>query len=173
MLRAILLLTVSLVAVPSSAVAQARTDDPIRELLSEVRLLRQALERAATTGTRIQLLVARVQLQEQRVGDLSRRLDGARSELRDLERVLAPTGQEVESFEEKAAQSTDPQERRGAEQHAARMKVQLAGMERRRQELTNDDAMLSQQLSTEQNRLADFNERLEQLEQSLIVREKR
>lgn len=167
-----MLLLVACLFVPSAAFAQARTDDPIRELLSEVRLLRQALERAATTGTRIQLLVARLQLQEQRISDLSRRLDGVRSELRDIERGLAPMGQQLESFEEAVAQGTDADERRAAEQQVAVMKAQLAGMDRRRQELTSDEALLSQQLSAEQNRWVDFNERLEQLEQSL-ARERR
>lgn len=168
MICRMLLLAGCLLAISSAVFAQARTDDPIRELLSEVRLLRQSLERAATTGTRIQLLVARVQLQEQRMGDLSRRLDSVRSEMRDLERGTGPMGQQVESFEETVAQTADPEERRAAEQQVAMMKTQLAGMERRRQDLTNDEAFLSQQLSTEQNRWADFNERLEQLEQSLV-----
>ena len=167
MVRATLLLMMCVVLSPAAARAQARPDDPIRELLSEVRLLRQALERAATTGTRIQLLVARVQLQEQRISDLSRRLDGVRSELRDIDRGLAPMSEQLASFEEAASGSDDPQERKAAEQQVGMMKAQVTGMERRRQELTTDEAFLAQQLATEQNRWVEFNERLEQLERSL------
>jgi hypothetical protein len=166
--RGFLLLIACLFATLPAFAAQAPpADDPIRELLSEVKLLRQALERAATTGTRIQLLVARVQLQEQRISDLSRRLDSVRAELRDLDRATAQTNQQLIMFEQAAAESSDRLEREAAEQQAATMKAQIAAMERRKQEITGDEAFLAQQLSTEQNRWLDFNDRLEQLERSL------
>jgi chromosome segregation ATPase len=168
MIRGTLFLIVCLFTIPCSSAAQTtRSDDPIRELLSEVRLLRQALERAATTGTRIQLLVARVQLQEQRISDLSRRLDSVRAELRDLDRGIAPMSEQMAAFEESISTTENANERQAAEQQVAMFKAQVAAMERRRQELTSDEAFLAQQLSTEQNRWAGFNERLEQLERSL------
>ena len=166
MLRRWLLLAVCLFVVPSVAFAQARTDDPIRELLTEVKLLRQALERASTVGTRIQLLVARVQLQEQRIGDLSRRLDGVRSELRDVERELNVMSPQVTAMQE-AAQAEDPNDRRAAEQAAATLNSQLEALERRRQELTGEEGLLSQQIAAEQGRWIDFNNRLEELEKAL------
>lgn len=167
MMRGCLLLTVMLVAVPSTAMAQAsRADDPIRELLSEVRLLRQALERASTVGTRIQLLVARVQLQEQRIGDLSRRLDSVRAELRDVERESNGLAPQVAAMQE-STQAEDPQERRAAEQAAAMLNSQVETLERRRQELSGEEGLLAQQIAAEQGRWTDFNNRLEQLERSL------
>jgi chromosome segregation ATPase len=166
MLRRWLLLAVCLFVVPSVAFAQARTDDPIRELLTEVKLLRQALERASTVGTRIQLLVARVQLQEQRIGDLSRRLDGVRSELRDVERELNVMSPQVTAMQE-AAQAEDPNDRRAAEQAAATLNSQLEALERRRQELTGEEGLLSQQIAAEQGRWIEFNNRLEELEKAL------
>jgi chromosome segregation ATPase len=166
MTRGCLLLTVLLVAVPSLAAAQARADDPIRELLSEVKLLRQALERASTVGTRIQLLVARVQLQEQRIGDLSRRLDTVRAELRDVEREANALAPQVAAMQE-TAQAEDPQERRAAEHGAAMLNSQADALERRRTELTNEEGRLAQQIAAEQGRWTDFNNRLEQLERSL------
>ena len=167
MIRGCLLLTVMLVAVPPIASAQAaRPDDPIRELLSEVRLLRQALERASTVGTRIQLLVARVQLQEQRIGDLSRRLDSVRAELRDVERESTALAPQVAAMQE-SAQAEDPHERRAAEQAAAMLNSQVETLERRRQELSGEEGLLAQQIAAEQGRWTDFNNRLEQLERTL------
>ena len=66
-----LVLLLGLTLIPVTAHAQAPVVDPIRELLTEVRALRIAMERSATVGARIQLLVARVQLQEQRIAELS------------------------------------------------------------------------------------------------------
>jgi chromosome segregation ATPase len=167
MMRGCLLLTVMLVAVPPTASAQAaRPDDPIRELLSEVRLLRQALERASTVGTRIQLLVARVQLQEQRIGDLSRRLDSVRAELRDVERESTGLAPQVAAMQE-TMQAEDPHERRAAEQAAAMLNSQMETLERRRQELSGEEGLLAQQIAAEQGRWTDFNNRLEQLERTL------
>jgi chromosome segregation ATPase len=166
MFRRCLLLSVCLSAVPSAALAQARGDDPIRELLSEVKLLRQALERASTIGTRIQLLVARVQLQEQRIGDLSRRLDNVRAELRDVDREVTTVTPQVEMMTE-AAQTDDPEERKAAEQAASMVRSQLDALERRRAELAGEEGLLSQQIAAEQNRWTDFNSRLEELERSL------
>jgi len=166
MVRGCVLLVVCLFVVPPAALAQARTDDPIRELLSEVRLLRQALERASTVGTRIQLLVARVQLQEQRIGDLSRRLDAVRAELREVEREISGVTPQVEMMTE-AAQTEDVNERRAAEQAASMVRAQLDALERRRQELAGEEGLLSQQIAAEQGRWTDFNTRLEELEKTL------
>jgi chromosome segregation ATPase len=166
MIRGCLLLTVCLFGVSSPGVAQTRTDDPIRELLTEVRLLRQALERAATVGTRIQLLVARVQLQEQRIGELSRRLDSVRAELRDVERETTALAPQVASMQE-ATQAEDPNDRRAAEQAAAMLNSQLETLERRRQELSGEEGLISQQIAAEQGRWTEFNTRLEALERSL------
>jgi chromosome segregation ATPase len=165
MIRGCLLVTV-LLCVPATALAQARTDDPIRELLSEVKLLRQALERASTVGTRIQLLVARVQLQEQRIGDLSRRLNDVRAELRDVDREAAVLQPQVAAMQE-ATQAEDPQERRAAEEAAGMLSSQVETLERRRQELTGEESFISQQIAAEQGRWTDFNARLEDLERSL------
>jgi chromosome segregation ATPase len=166
MLRGCLLLFVILFAVPTTASAQARADDPIRELLAEVRLLRQALERASTVGTRIQLLVARVQLQEQRIGELSRRLDSVRAELRGIEREAQALAPQIAAMQE-ATQAEDAHERRAAEQAAAMLNSQMETLERRRQELTGEEGLLAQQIAAEQARWTDFNDRLEQLERSL------
>lgn len=153
-------------AVPASA-QSAPPGDPLRELLTEVRALRMAVERAATVGTRLQVLVARVQLQEQRISDLSTRLAGVRSELRNIETGTGPMAAQLERFEEAIAETRDPEERRAAEQQVAMIKAQVDALERRRQELMADEAFLSQQLSMEQGRWTDFNDRLEQLERDL------
>ena len=56
----------------AQAPARPAQNDVLAELLVEVRGLRLAMERAATVGARIQLLVARVQLQEQRIAEVAR-----------------------------------------------------------------------------------------------------
>lgn len=168
MLRALVVLTLLAIAVPVMVAAgQQRTDDPIRELLAEVKLLRAALERSASVGPRVQLLVARVQLQEQRIAEVSRRVDAARAEQRDTTRGIEALGQQLTMLEETRTESNDPQERRIAEQQVGATRSQIESLERRRQELTNEEGALSAQLTQEQNRWAELNNRLEQLERTL------
>ena len=89
MTRLIWLVICGALLAPGVALAQAPAPDLVRELLTEVRALRIAMERAATTGARIQLLVARVQLQEQRIAELSRRAAAVREELSKIEQGIA------------------------------------------------------------------------------------
>src|SRR5262245_58939243 len=62
----------SLVARAQPASPQA---DVLGALLTEVRGLRSAMEALASAGPRVQLLLGRVQLQEQRILNQTRRLD--------------------------------------------------------------------------------------------------
>src|SRR5574338_709205 len=54
--------------------ASPQSEDVLPALLSEVRGLRAALEQMASAGPRIQLSVARLQLEEARINDMNRRL---------------------------------------------------------------------------------------------------
>src|SRR3954464_2680114 len=53
-------------------------EDVLPALLVEVRGLRAAMEQMASAGPRVQLALGRVQLQEQRINNLIRRLDEMR-----------------------------------------------------------------------------------------------
>src|SRR5688572_5520225 len=113
-------------AIGSTLVAQSSTTiDPIRELLVEVRGLRAAMERSATVGARVQLLVARIQLQEQRIAELSRRATTLRSELRDTDQELVGIGPTVQRLQE-VGDRLPPEQRAEMEQQASMMKGQVA-----------------------------------------------
>ena len=142
--------------------ARAQTPDVLGELLKEVRGLRLAMERAATVGARIQLLVARVQMQEQRIAELSRRAVAVREELSKLDTGVAQIAGILKSFE---GGDMPAEERAGFP--IENFRAQLAVSEKRRQDLLNEEAMLSQQMSADQGRWTDVNNQLDQLERSL------
>lgn len=146
--------------------AQSQTPDVLGELLKEVRGLRLAMERAATVSARIQLLVARVQLQEQRITELSRRAVAVREELSKIDSGNAGIASMLKRFEAPIA-NIPPEERAEFESQMEIFKTQLAAAEKRRQDLTNEEALLSQQISADQGRWTDINNQLEQLERSL------
>jgi chromosome segregation ATPase len=141
--------------------------DPIRELLVEVRGLRAAMERAATVGARVQLLVARIQLQEQRIAELSRRVTSLRSELRSAEQEAAQIGGMSKMLEEDNRLPPEAREHLGNQ--LVMMKSQLATIEKRRLDLSQEEAFVTQQLAEEQGRWTAINEQLDQLERSLIA----
>lgn len=147
--------------------AQAQTPDVLGELLKEVRALRIAMERAATVGARIQLLVARVQLQEQRIAELSRRAAVVRDELSKADAAIAASSAEAKRYEGFLERGVPAEDRGQIERQLEIFKAQLAALEKRRQDLANEEALLSQQISTDQGRWTDVNNQLDQLERSL------
>src|SRR5687768_11792003 len=107
----------AMLAAPSMALAQSSAPpatDVLKELLVEVRGLRAAMERAATVGARIQLLVARVQMQEQRITELSRRAVTVREELSRIDAGIAQHSAMMKQFE-RPGERANPDEQREIE----------------------------------------------------------
>ncbi|MDP3718837.1 MAG: hypothetical protein Q8T13_13815 [Acidobacteriota bacterium] len=154
---------------PGVITAQTPAADPIRELLSEVRSLRIAMERSATVGARIQLLVARVQLQEQRIAELSRRAAAVRDELSKVEAVIASTTDDVKRTESAIERTNSSEMRREMEEQLEYHKVKLRNPEKRRQDLLTEESLLSQQMAADQGRWSDVNNQLDELERSLTL----
>ena len=69
--------TYSLKAAPQAALAQ----HPMTVLLGEVHALRIAMEHSATVALRVQLTLARLNIEEQRIAQLAAQLDSVRREL--------------------------------------------------------------------------------------------
>ncbi len=162
----------ALCAVPSMGRAQGTAPaahDVLNALLVEVRGLRAAMERAATVGARIQLLVARVQMQEQRIAESSRRANAIRDDVSSMDMQISQLTAMVRQFEHGTAR-VSPEEQREVETMMAMQKQQLAAAEKRRQDLANEEALLSQQIAADQSRWSDINNQLDELERSLTPR---
>jgi chromosome segregation ATPase len=142
--------------------------DPIRELLAEVRALRMAMERSATYGARIQLLVARVQMQEQRIADLTRRADTLRSEMRSIDQELASMSLQEKMMSDKNS-AMPPEMRAEMEQMVKHFALNSERLEKRKQELVNEEQMVAQQISLDQGRWNEVSGQLDQLERTLAT----
>jgi chromosome segregation ATPase len=139
-------------------------------LLIEVRGLRSAIEQMATAGPRVQLAMGRLQLQEQRVNTMIRRLDGVRAEISTVEKESAELQDHARAVQSALDRNSHPDERTNLEADAARGKRDLARLAAQIQRLQAEDADISSQLTTEQNRWADINRTLEELERTLTRR---
>jgi chromosome segregation ATPase len=142
--------------------ASAPQEDVLPALLIEVRGLRAAME---------QMALARVQLQEQRVNNLLRRVEETRDRLAEKQRGYENSQQEIRGLE---SMIRDPKPggppvsdlqamQRGHEQELPRQAAEI-------QRLTAEAATLDADLATEQGRWIDLNQRMEALEQSLVRR---
>jgi hypothetical protein len=158
-------------AVGSSLVVRAQqtatAPDALAALIVEVRGLRAAMEQMASAGPRVQLLLGRVELQEQRIANQVRRLDMVTAELVAAKKALAPVGEHLTALKEESNDPVDAENRRAREWELMSVKKEWARMNADVQRLTNEENVLAQDVATEQTRWAEFNQRLEELERAL------
>ena len=146
---------------------QPANQDVMSALLVEVRGLRAAMERMASVGPRVQLAMGQLQLQEQRVTTMLRRLDTIRDQKTNAEREATDMRARVEQLEEMADRAEDPKARKQAALEVQEVKrmVERSGTDLQR--FAAEEAELSNAIAAEQSRWADINRRLEELERAL------
>jgi hypothetical protein len=144
----------------------AASNDAIVALVEEVRALRLELAALASASVRSQLLVTRVQLQEQRLMHLDRQRVEVASKLRETEAARAMFAGQLKGLESPGSQATAEQ-RRDAEAALGPMKTQLEAMQAAEATLRAEHDNVLNALSTEQSRWSDFNSRLDDLERAL------
>jgi len=138
------------------------------ELLAEVRGLRAELNQAASASIRTQLLVARLQLQEQRINVVAGQLTEVRRLITNQEAGQIRPSTELKHFEDVSRDvNLLPEQQKENEMRLAHVKAQLAESQREVQQLQVQEAELSNQLAAEQGRWMDFNSRLDELERQL------
>lgn len=133
---------------------QSSLDDVVRE----VRALRDDLHQMAQSSLRAQLLVARLQVEEQRIDGLARQLAETEQQLHALDAARSPMlAQMLKQFEQPPADPGEPD--------------MLAGVREQLEKIQNGDPVLKERqasllrmLADEQARWTAFNSQLELLE---------
>jgi predicted nucleic acid-binding Zn-ribbon protein len=154
---------------PADGRAQATTTPPevLAALLVEVRGLRAAMEHMASAGPRVQLALGRLQLQEQRINTLVRRLEEIRASLTQDRKELDAVTEQMARLERASREVAEPEMRRDLEDQLKGLKTAAARANLEVLRLQNDEAALVQDMSTEQGHWTELNQRLETLERSL------
>ena len=166
----VIVATIAALATTYSAKASpqaGQVQDPMAALLAEVHGLRLAMEQSTTVAPRVQLTLARLNIEEQRVGQLSAQLDQVRRELSAASPELQKLTDELRDYENGLLRATDEKIRTAFENQQAEVKRQLARQSRLVQELRTRESEAAQALSTEQGRWMDINARLDELERLL------
>ena len=146
--------------------------DIMPALLEEVRGLRASLEQMSSAGARVQLALGRLQLQEGRLNASVKRLDEARQRLAEALKNQAEAQRQVAGLDREFKE----QARRGSgegptpeqmEEMRTGQRHRLAMINADVQRLTAEEATIATDVTSEQARWIELNQRLEDLERAL------
>jgi HAMP domain-containing protein len=145
----------------------APSTDPMNALLSEVHALRIAMEQTASIAPRVQLTLARLNIEEQRIAQLAGQLDQVRRELSGATLASKKTSDDLVDVERSLQTATDDKTRKQLEEAQSIYKRELSHHSFQEQQLRTRENEAMQLLSTEQARWIDLNARLDDLERLL------
>jgi len=142
------------------------SDPVLRQLLTEVRELRLALQRSAILNTRFQLAIERMRIQQAHVDGLNRELGGIRESIPPKETELSNMVEQRKRAEEELEQAAGPN-REEVEAHVRLLKAAAASLEREIQEARTRMADVAARVQNEQIRLNELDGDLEALTKEL------
>jgi hypothetical protein len=142
------------------------SDAAVHALIAELRGIRADLADASQRTLRFQLLLARLQLQEQRIANLDRQRADISKSLMDVNTMSTMF---LTQYEQAARQCEDADgvERKACEEQLPTLKATANSHQDRQQLLRMQEGELLQAIATEQGRWTDFSARLDELERSL------
>ncbi len=138
-------------------------DQTLKQLLTEVRELRMALQRAAFSNTRFQMLIERLRIEQSHVDSLRRELENVRNQLSELKTVKPRVEQEIKDAETRLDQITDPSAHADFESRIKTMKDNLARVVPEEERLRNREAALDSEFQSSQAKLNELNNQLDAL----------
>lgn len=150
--------------------AASQTPDVLGQLLTEVRQLRAALERAAGDSAAIQVISLRATMQEERLWRISREVDVLRTGLLAASRDAQETASNLKEFEREIADETDAGRRKALEGELPGRRTKLQALREKEQQMQQQEAAMTSSLSTEEGRWQAINARLDELERRLLER---
>ena len=145
---------------PATPARSASMDD----LVNEVRGLRTDIQQLADSSIRAQLLVARLQVQEQRIAGIARQLADTEEQIGKMDGARNPMlARMLKDFEAQTPADPDQAEFVGL------IKAQLEKVQNGDPALKERQAALSRLLADEQARWVGFNTQLEDLERRITT----
>ena len=169
MSRAVVLIAILIVTVTGPVTAQQRSAPPraatLDDLLEELRAFRSELRDLSATSLRSQLLLARLQLQEQRVNTIWRQLAEVEEKLQTSQKDGAAPEQVLKLM------GVEPGKEPPA--HLAPVidmfKTQMAAADKANADLNRRQSELMQMMTNEQSRWTTLNAEIEALEKALTA----
>ena len=146
-----------------------RPDATLDELVVEVQALRAEMNQAAAASIRAQLLVGRLQMEDQRISGVVREMEAVQSDLAATAQARAEAANRQTALEDAVLTATNDMREEALRQLAAAKAVAQQN-DRRQQALKRRESSLAKELQEEQVRWTEINAQLENFEQSLHAR---
>jgi len=161
--------TLGIVALALAGVASGqsrRPDATLDELVVEVQALRAEMNQAAAASIRAQLLVGRLQMEDQRISGVTREIEALQADLAANAQLRGDAAARIRTLET-ALTSAGANARDEVDGLLAEAKAAAHQAERRQQALKRREAGLTKELQEDQARWEEINERLQNFEQSI------
>ena len=169
MIRSVFLVASSLL-LSSAAVCQSPAcpeAETMQSLLTEVRQLRQDLQTVSVAARKAQILMYRLNVQEEIVRHVSGNLDNTKSALDGIRRSKEFLAEQIKQVEEAKNSSDDATQRRQMDDMIAQFKSRLEVENPMEQELQAKEIELEEELRTERAKLEQEQAKLDELENVL------
>lgn len=163
-------LAVLLLAIPAFGQDAASSDRTLQSLLTEVKSLRQAIERSTLLGARTQLAISQLQMEDARVARIAGDLADVRNKGPQIVSQRAQFADRIKSAEESRTRNeftTDPGRRAELEGMIRQWKIELEAIEAGETLRATRESELANQLQTAMAQAADARSRIAQMEQAL------
>jgi chromosome segregation ATPase len=143
--------------------AQGDRDQTLKQLLTEVRELRLAVQRATVSNTRVQVLIERVRVQQSHVDALSRELENVHSQVAEMKAAKPQMEQQIKDAEDLLDRTPDPNAHADIEARIKAGKVNLTRLTQEDERLHNREATLDTEFQAAQAKLNELNGQLDAL----------
>jgi hypothetical protein len=150
-----------------STVPAQSNDQTLQLLLQELREFRQEIRGMSLVSQQIQILLYRVQLQDEATRKATQRHDQAIVKLRDAERALAEQTNGLKMAEEKLASLQNQSMRGSLEEAIQQLKRSIEIWFRDKNGYQAAEVTAGSDLKAEQAKLSELQQRLDQLERQL------
>ena len=168
MRKAFMIAAAMLAAAAVGSAQSQRAAASLDDVLNELRGLRADLRQTTRATTQMQLLTARLQLQEQRIAVLSTQRNDVSARLAVEARLRSESERQAQVFEEQKNRNEDlGVSRKELENQENFFKGIFEQHRAAELQLQTQDSQLAAEIANEQNRWQDFNSKLDELERSL------
>jgi hypothetical protein len=169
---AVLILSASSIVSGQSSPAPSAGERTLRELLDEVRLLRQVLQATSLGSVRAQILLAQRQGQQDRLAQIERQLADSRSEATDSQWQIARLEEEIGTQEDALTTEADPSRRAEREGQVRQLRTARDEVKRRQERQRERDSELTALAAAEQGKLDETQRGLDRIERQLEALQK-
>lgn len=166
--RRLTLFTVLFLAAPA-ALADPSDTQIAQALLTEIRQLRQDLQATAATVQRVQIVMYRLQAQAVQVEHATQRLDNARAQCTQAQRMQKTLAAQIENAEKQEREAENPVERKNAERVLSILRSSAQESVDQEQHCQGEQADADSQFRAEQARRSDLQDQLERLDTLLAA----